>query len=357
MSELRWILLLAGLVFMAVLTVLELRRPRQGRGTGLIRPERNEPVYAPVDDDMDIPTATLLPAQLSVPAPAPVYHDEARDARQPLMTPVQIELPPLEALELLEPAELVVYQPLPDLLPEVDEEPASPLHPIESAVPEPLHDPEPLLDPEPWLDPTGEPGVRSTDEPDELSPMETSLLAAGVESHQARDVSEPVAAELDSQFVPEVHPPIVDLPQEQIRQVLSVRVMGISPDLMPGRPLRQALAACGFAHGRFGIFHQPGADGRALISAANLSKPGHFDPANMDFQRFRGVGLFAVLPGPLPPAAALDHLLDTAGDLAQRLQARLYDEHGKPLDEERLESMARIVQSMTDGALRTEPAA
>ena len=110
-------------------------------------------------------------------------------------------------------------------------------------------------------------------------------------------------------------------------------------------------------HGRFGIFHQPGADGRALISAANLSKPGVFDPRSMDFQRFRGLGLFSVLPGPLPPAAALDHLLDTAGDLAQRLQARLQDENGQPLDEARLEVMARTVHEMSNSALRTEPAA
>ena len=151
--------------------------------------------------------------------------------------------------------------------------------------------------------------------------------------------------------------PIVDWPPEEQRHILAVRVVGLNPDRMSGRPLRQALSACGFVHGRFGIFHQPGADGRALISAANLNKPGVFDPASMDFQRFRGLGLFAVLPGPLPPAAALDHLLDTAGDLAQRLHARLQDEHGMPLDEERLEGMARIVQGMTQSGLRAEPAA
>jgi FtsZ-interacting cell division protein ZipA len=77
----------------------------------------------------------------------------------------------------------------------------------------------------------------------------------------------------------------------------------------------------------------------------------------MDFQRFRGVGLFSVLPGPLPPAAALDHLLDTASDLADRLHARLQDEHGMPLDEARLEAMVRTVHDIGNGALRTEPAA
>jgi hypothetical protein len=50
-------------------------------------------------------------------------------------------------------------------------------------------------------------------------------------------------------------------------------------------------------------------------------------------------------------------LLDTAGDLAQRLQARLFDEQGQPLDQQRLEALARSVQEMGNGALRTEPAA
>jgi cell division protein ZipA len=149
----------------------------------------------------------------------------------------------------------------------------------------------------------------------------------------------------------------VQWPPEEQRHILSVRLVGLNPERLSGRPLRQALAACGFVHGRFGIFHQPGADGRALISAANLSKPGIFDPNSMDFQRFRGLGLFTVLPGPLPPSAALDHLLDTASDLASRLQARLQDEHGQPLDEARLEALARTVRDISKGALRTEPTA
>jgi FtsZ-interacting cell division protein ZipA len=188
-------------------------------------------------------------------------------------------------------------------------------------------------------------------------PLPTAVpVADAAESDAAGTLAE---SEVVEQPLPAAAPmvPIVDWPPETERHIISVRVVGATPDRMSGRPLRQALAACGFVHGRFGIFHQPGADGRALISAANLSKPGIFDPSSMDFQRFRGLGLFAVLPGPLPPAAALDHLLDTAGDLAQRLQARLLDEQGQPLDEVRLEALARTVQDMSNGALRTEPAA
>ena len=76
------------------------------------------------------------------------------------------------------------------------------------------------------------------------------------------------------------------------------------------------------------------------------------DPANLDFQRLTGISLFTVLPGPLPPAAALDHLLHTARDLSERLQAQLQDEHGQVLDAERLESLRESMQRLS-----AEPAA
>jgi hypothetical protein len=150
--------------------------------------------------------------------------------------------------------------------------------------------------------------------------------------------------------------PVVDWPPEAERHIISVRIAALSHERLSGRVVRLALGACGFEHGRFGIFHQPGADGRALLSAANLSKPGIFDLPNMDFQRFSGLSLFAVLPGPLPPAAALDHLLDTAQDLAERLRARLQDEQGLTLGAAQLEALRRTVQDLT-AAERAEPAA
>jgi len=149
---------------------------------------------------------------------------------------------------------------------------------------------------------------------------------------------------------------VVDWPPESERHILSLRIAALGHERMSGRTVRLALGACGFEHGRFGIFHQPGADGRALLSAANLSKPGIFDLPNMDFQRFSGLSLFAVLPGPLPPAAALDHLLDTAQDLAERLRARLQDEQGLTLGATQLETLRQTVQELT-AAEPAEPAA
>lgn len=304
MAELRWILLLAGLVFLAGLTAWEMRRPRQARRDALDAQERNEPTMGQMMGQMgDFESSPSIPVLAGYGPgayePSAYEHASYHNPRIPVAPPVHVDLPPLE----------------PPLVVSFDE-------PI-SAYPQ-------------YAEPVAEEIFAAQPEPaPEPEPQQTDV---------ALPAAQPMAA-------------IVEWPPEHQRQIISVRVVGINTDRLSGRPVRQALAACGFVHGRFGIFHQPGTDGRALISAANLSKPGSFDTASMDFQRFRGLGLFAVLPGPLPPAAALDHLLDTAVDLAERLQARVQDENGLPLDEERIEAMARTVHEISHGVLRAEPAA
>jgi hypothetical protein len=152
-------------------------------------------------------------------------------------------------------------------------------------------------------------------------------------------------------------PVLVQWPPDAERVVLALRIVPTGEEPLSGRAVRQSLGACGFVHGALQIFHQPCEDGRAVLSAASLRNPGTLDPATMDFQRFAGLSLFAVLPGPLAAPAAFDHLLHTARDLTQRLHARLQDEHGAPLDAARLESLRRSVQGLADPRPRAEPAA
>lgn len=131
--------------------------------------------------------------------------------------------------------------------------------------------------------------------------------------------------------VPPPAAPVVEWPREEERQILAIRLAAIGPERLHGRVLRQALAAEGFVHGKFSIFHRAGPDSRALLSAASLTKPGTFDLESMDMQRFVGVNLFAVLPGPLPPLDTFDELLATARNLNERLNGALQDERGEPL--------------------------
>jgi len=132
--------------------------------------------------------------------------------------------------------------------------------------------------------------------------------------------------------------PVVNWPDESERQIISLRL--VAPiDRFPGRALRQALSAEGFMLGKMDIFHKAGADGRAVLSAASLTRPGSFSLDTIDIQRFGGLNLFAVLPGPLPAYQAFDELLTTARSLNERLQGQLQDETGQPLTPSRLSAI------------------
>jgi cell division protein ZipA len=125
--------------------------------------------------------------------------------------------------------------------------------------------------------------------------------------------------------------PVVDWPGEEERRILALRLVSAPAARFQGRAVRQALAAEGFILGKFDIFHKPGPDDRAVLSAASLTKPGTFTMTTIDAQRFGGISLFAVLPGPLPPQETFDELLLTAKNLNDRLQGALQDERGEPL--------------------------
>ena len=125
--------------------------------------------------------------------------------------------------------------------------------------------------------------------------------------------------------------PIVDWPGEESRKIVALRLVSAPTARFNGRAVRQALVAEGFVLGKFDIFHKPGPDARAMLSAASLTKPGTFAMNTIDAQRFGGLSLFAVLPGPLPAQQTFDELLTAARNLNDRLQGALQDERGEPL--------------------------
>ena len=96
-----------------------------------------------------------------------------------------------------------------------------------------------------------------------------------------------------------------------------------------------ALELHGLAFGRYQVFHRRHIDGRSLFCVASLIEPGTFDVAVMAEQEFRGVTLFAVLPGPIAPLEMLDELLRTARGLAEELSGMVQDTKGMPLSPSR----------------------
>jgi len=133
-------------------------------------------------------------------------------------------------------------------------------------------------------------------------------------------------------------------PPTSAKRVVTLRVAGRAGAMLQGRALRTALEATGMQHGPQEIYHLVSVDGEVLASAANLVRPGSFDPLGMDAQEFRGISLFCVLPGPLAGSAMVEGLVSLARDLADRLGAVVQDDVGLPLSAERLTQLRRSVQ-------------
>jgi FtsZ-interacting cell division protein ZipA len=143
---------------------------------------------------------------------------------------------------------------------------------------------------------------------------------------------------------PVVGPQIVlAWPSETERRIVTLRVIPRVEPRFQGRGVRQAFSAAGFWHGPLDIYHLPDDTGRAVISAAALAQPGTFDPSIMDSQRFSGLNLFAVLPGPKPERETFDELVHAARQLAERLDGKLADQHGEELTPQRI---ARLRQAL-----------
>jgi cell division protein ZipA len=99
------------------------------------------------------------------------------------------------------------------------------------------------------------------------------------------------------------------------------------------------------------VFHRKHNDGRTLFCAASLVEPGTFDIARMPEEEYRGLTLFAVLPGPADALETLDTLIATAADLADTLQGAVQDATGAPLSSQRAEALredvARFQESLS----------
>lgn len=135
-------------------------------------------------------------------------------------------------------------------------------------------------------------------------------------------------------------------PEQQ--KIVTMRVCTVGEGRWSGVQLMAALERHGLAFGRYQVFHRKHADGRSLFCVASLIEPGTFDLAEMAGQEFRGITLFAVLPGPLPPLDALDALFGTARSLAEELSGMVQDSSGMPLSPQRAaalrEDIARFAQ-------------
>ncbi len=297
-SQLRWMLLILGGLFIGALALWERFRPRQARGRelGAARPAQQEPALGG------------LPAEALKRSAGPA---------EPWINDEPLEAPLAGEESWREPAPRAPLDELPSVHIDATDEPDEPDEPLSVAAAEPGPD----------LDAT-----------DEWESLEEGVGAVRIVAESAPPAApaEPVVEAPIGESLAE--PPLrVEWPPESERHIVALRLVA-GPERFAGRTLRLALAAEGFRLGRFDIFHQPDQSGRAVLSAASLTRPGTFDLDSMDSQRFAGLNLFMVLPGPLPAAAAFEVLLGAADNLNERLQGEVQDERGEAL------TAARITQ-------------
>lgn len=323
MSELRWTLLILGMVFIAALSWWERRRPRQA--------------FAPRLRDASLAHADLPHAEAHRSASA-----EPAGGAEPWIGETGFSDVVSSDVTFTEPAD----EPAPESGVHAEDE---------SSVPGPLDELPTLIIP----DEEARHALESawSEQPPEPKLIDPEAFAA---EETAIEALEPIAATEPAPAVPQLTPaapepeipgaegvgavrviesacdggtpiePIVEWPPESSRRILALRLVA-PQERFAGRTLRLALAAEGFLLGKFSIFHKPDEANRAVLSAASLTRPGSFDLETMDSQRYGGLSLFVVLPGPKRPPQAFEELLAAARNLNERLEGALQDERGGPL--------------------------
>jgi cell division protein ZipA len=138
-----------------------------------------------------------------------------------------------------------------------------------------------------------------------------------------------------------VAPPSPNRSEKQ--KIVTVRVCAVGDTRWAGTHLMDALEALGLAYGRYQVYHRNHSDGRSIFCVASLVEPGTFDLSTMPNEQFRGVSLFAVLPGPLEPMPAVEGLLATARELARALSGTMQDAKGIPFSPQRAEALLQDV--------------
>jgi cell division protein ZipA len=123
------------------------------------------------------------------------------------------------------------------------------------------------------------------------------------------------------------------------QKIVSVRVCAPPETRWVGSALLSAFESHGLAYGRYQVFHRRHVDGRSVFCVASLVEPGTFDLARMPDQEFRGITLFAVLPGPIDPLLTIDEMLSAARGLAAELPGTVQDAKGATLNSQRLAAL------------------
>ncbi len=141
-----------------------------------------------------------------------------------------------------------------------------------------------------------------------------------------------------AELTPEPAQPLV--PEAKVwRDVYLINIMAREGHELDGQDLLRGFKLLGFRFGEMEIFHrhlEPDGRGDVLFSAANMVKPGTFDPARMVHFSTPGISLFMQLPHAGRAEAHLKLMMQAADKLAGEVDGLLMDMERKPLTEYQL---------------------
>jgi len=295
LGELRWTLL--GLGILAILAIWWWTARRSGQAPG--NAELRESTAAP-------PVHGFAPAGESALAERRPAVSESRNWGVPPLEPLSIRTTDLEGVPELDEPMMIDADPL-DMTMDIG--------PPAIKAPPPVPMPPAFLAPAPAFAPAPTPTTAAA--PVQRSSAENSDRLATV-APQVPNVSE-------------------------MQRIVTVRVCAVGAARWSGAALMAALELHGLAYGRYQVYHRKHSDGRSIFCVASLIEPGTFDIAHMAEEEFRGVSLFAVLPGPLDSLQTIDALLATARDLARELSGTVQDAKGMPFSPQRAAALREDV--------------
>jgi len=313
-GELRVILAVLSALLLAGIWWWGARRSRQAAGNAELRESTMNTSTTPV--------RTAVPVA-DEPDPAEPRGHESRDWGVSPLEPLSIRTAQFESVQLADLPMTAHADPLDETLDLGIADLEHTAHQFAPAPPERAYEPAPAGGPEaPWTSAARAPSASVAEAP--------STSAARAPS---ASLAEPLPANSKPQLAN----------ASETQRIVSIRVCALGDARWSGLDLMAALENHGLAHGRYNVFHRKHSDGRTLFCAASLVEPGVFNLAKMPQEEFRGLTLFAVLPGPLPPLHTLDAVIETAGELAAALHGTLQDSQGAPLSMQRAEALREDV--------------
>lgn len=167
----------------------------------------------------------------------------------------------------------------------------------------------------------------------EIDPLFDEPVAPVASAPTEPETPEEAVVEPVRESEPELAPVLRQVPKTW-QDVYVINLMARPNQKLEGSSLMRALTGTGFRFGDMDIFHRhqtPAGQGEILFSLINMVKPGTFDPDAMVGFSTPGVSIFMQLPKPGMAKNHFNLMVQTAENLAEDLDALLFDAERSPL--------------------------